>query len=247
MWFCSFQEHLHFWENWITDPVAMQRHNNTDPLSRERVYCPVPRERAVVMLFVSLWVWWLRTVKESSPTSPMWFCSFQEHSHFWKNWITVPVAMQRHNNTDPLPRERVYRPLPRERAVVMLFVSLWVWWLRTVKESSPISPMWFCSFQEHSHFWKYWITAPVAMQRHNNTDPLPWERVYRSVAPGTWRGYVVGRSVRVMAADHKGIITNLPNVVLFVTRPLIFLEKLDYGSCCCAAAQQYRPIAPGTG
>jgi hypothetical protein len=64
------------------------------------------------------------TVKESSPTSPMWFCSFQEHLHFWKNWITDPVAMQRHNNTDPLarerdylqlPRERVYLPLPRER------------------------------------------------------------------------------------------------------------------------------------
>jgi hypothetical protein len=43
------------------------------------------------------------TVKESSPTSPMWFCSFQDHLHFWKNWITDPVAMQRHNNRDPFP------------------------------------------------------------------------------------------------------------------------------------------------
>jgi hypothetical protein len=40
----------------------------------------------------------MRTVKESSPHSPMWFCSFQDHSHFWKNWITAPVAGQWHNN-----------------------------------------------------------------------------------------------------------------------------------------------------
>jgi hypothetical protein len=99
--------------------------------------------------------------------------------------------------------------------------------------------MWFCSFQDHLHFWKNWTTAPVAVQRHKNTDPLPRERVYRSVAPGTCRCYVVCLSVSMMDADRRGIITTLHNVDLFVSRPLTFLEKLDDDSCCWAAAQQW--------
>jgi hypothetical protein len=103
-------------------------------------------------LSVSLWVWWMRTIYESSPPSPTWFCSFWDHLHLWKNWITAPVAGQRNNKV----------------VAFFLFRSEAVPWQRQWAGGVLFGPFWGC------------CTGNVF------SVLLPWEPVYRAVAPGTW-------------------------------------------------------------
>jgi hypothetical protein len=86
----------------------------------------------------------------------------REDLHFWKNWMMALMACVR-------------------------LYSLYNFVCLSLCESDGCGPyrnhhrppQRFCSFQDYLRFWKNWITAPVAGQRHNNVVVFSFGSVLR--------------------------------------------------------------------
>jgi hypothetical protein len=102
--------------------------------------------------------------------------------HFWKNWITAPVAGQRHNNGVAFSLESVPRTLC---------------WAKVVFSFRPVLRLLLGNDNKQVVF-SFWSVLRLLLG--NDNKPLPRERIYRAVfcfpfGPflGSERAYIFGK------------------------------------------------------